>query len=171
MLRNSDFGFSLIELLVVLLLLALVGSSALVMVQYPLRQSRRETMVARLQQVDSLARSMARRGQLSSISIDCDKMKVELKDEGTGRTVMMLDGRVGKVPFHSVYLLGQPRSQAIARISYETPGVCRSYAISIGDRDRAEAYWIIFAGLSGESLRFSGGENELLAIMTPAHKK
>lgn len=161
-------AFSLVELLVVLTLLALASSAALVMVRYPLAQTRRETLMVQLEQLDGLARDLARKGKTCSLEINADSGGIVLLQSEPDRSIGKIDGQNAKLAISDFCIPSEPRSQSQASIEFLSPGVSPSYAVAFGNRGDADMYWVVFSGLSGECMRYTGSENEVRAILTPA---
>jgi prepilin-type N-terminal cleavage/methylation domain-containing protein len=155
-------AFSLVELLVVLVLLALIGSASLVMVRYPLAQVRRELAVTQLSELDAFARDRSRNGERMVVRIDCGRQFVELIDS-RGQSLASFDPELVNVKLEGIVTQGyggQP--QSTVEIEYTDMGVCTSFAVRMKGLRSGED-WLIFLGLSGQVVR--GGQDRVHSML------
>lgn len=142
-------GFTLLEVLVVLTILALVTAMAAVRLQEPYRIARREEALRRCEFIDSQARAHAR-----TVGGDCE-IVISLKQQRihacrkTGDTARHFEFAIpAGLSLQRVLTPTEDLASGIARIDVSSCGATATYALGFGDAEGAE-YWLLFAGVTG----------------------
>ena len=145
-------GFSLIELTMVLLILAVIAAGAALRVQAPLTTARATEAVDRIRQFDRLTRAAAyRQDRPLSLIVDLSAGRLERTDQA-GRSVsgdpLRLDGRC-----RIARLLVRDRALSAGRVVVPCSrrGLTPSYALAVDTPGRRQ--WLLFAGLTGEMIQ------------------
>ncbi|MBX9654960.1 prepilin-type N-terminal cleavage/methylation domain-containing protein [bacterium] len=146
-------GFSLVEVMVVLLLVSLMFGTMVVTFRTPYQRAQQSQAIARVTQMDRLARILARRNGGVLLVVDTNK--------GEGR-ILDLKGDKNKQPLHvcsfgeeakltiylsSASLIHRPKPEE--RIPYDANGYCSGFAASI-ESAHSGLIWIYFAGGSSD---------------------
>ncbi len=145
-------GFTLIELTMVLLILAVIAAGATLRVQAPLTTARAGEAVDRIRQFDRLTRAAAyRQDRPLSLIVDLSAGKLERTDEA-GRSVdggpLQLGGRC---KIARVLVRGRQRSAGRVTVPCSRRGLTPSYALAVDIDGRRQ--WLLFAGLTGEMIQ------------------
>ncbi|MCA9214504.1 MAG: prepilin-type N-terminal cleavage/methylation domain-containing protein [Planctomycetales bacterium] len=152
------YGYTLLELMVVVALLAIAVATATVKLVAPYRLAQAESVLEHLADVDRLARSLSKRSQGDiQLQVDGDTLYltrnlgeripsavIELQPHFEFRRFRMLDGQ----------------NDSIVRFSNR--GTSATYAIELLDRND-KRIWLAFLGLTGEALEIESEKeiNEL----------
>jgi len=146
-------AFSLVELAVVLVILAIMAAAVTLRAHGPMRQCRMEDVVDRVVQYDYLTRSQARQhGRAMHLVVDLNEgqlRRTDVKEErafGTELT-MPRDFRVGRLLVRDGDLSAGSVSIAVGEHGW-TP----SYAVRL-DGPGGRKQWLLFLGLTGQALR------------------
>ena len=146
-------GFTLIELSIVLLLVALMAGAVALRIEGPLRRNTLEDLCDKIADLDRTTRQMARlqdrplwlvfdggAGQIRRID-ECGEMVGTAFEIPDGFTVAQLQ------------LRGQ-RLAATACIPFAAAGASPTYAVCLQDRNHAPR-WLAVAGMTGEVTEFA----------------
>lgn len=151
-------GYTLLELMIVVTLMALVVGTASVKLVAPYRMAQADSILERIQSVDRLARRVAKRKR--------DKLTLQATDN----TLFLSDRRGVRLPSSVIPLrphfelirfrqLGGDNDQVV---EFNGRGQSPTYAIELSDRIE-DRHWILFLGLTGEAIPLDS-ERELEEI-------
>ena len=142
--RVKSRGFTLIEFLVALLLLALLTAAVGLSFGSSVRQVRADDSIAAVRQFDADARSAATaRGEAVRIVFDLSQKTVSRFD---GSSLSQLRARINVPTVSEVRVADQFLADGLVDLDFSRNGYSRSYAVHVGDR------WISVAGLSGQTI-------------------
>ena len=153
-------GFTLIEIMVAVLLLALLASAVTLSFGAPLRRARAAQAVDQIRSIDSAARQAARRfNRPMTLSIDLDSGELECRDSTRGGAAMFRAALPASHRIEEVRTPGQRVNGGGETLQISPGGYSRSYAI------RLPGAWIMVSGLSGQ-LRVIDDENQIDSIFS-----
>ena len=142
------FGFTLVELLAVVVLMSLLSAAATVMVRLPLAKARREHSIAQLRVLDSIARDRAQRGELVRLEFDTHQRIARLIDH---KHRELLSPVVMGTTQDIVVVVGAgERSDSRRHISYDQFGTSRTFAIRVGPPKGTNG-WLLILGMTGQT--------------------
>ena len=155
---NDCRGFTMIELITVLVLLSLVTGTVTFSLRGNIANSRAEFAIEKLQLVDRQLRDSAiRSGRTSALRIDLARGKMTRSIRGQQETV--IEDSIPALRFRSP-VIDTDEDQAV--VQFLPDGTSMTYAICLRQSAKART-WLIFAGLTGQSLVTSdAGEVEQL---------
>ena len=148
---NRHRGFTLIELTVVLLILAIVAGAVTLRMQAPLYNARMRDVVDGISQFDHLTRTAAKeQDRPLRLVIDLDENFLTRAD-GRGKELDIPPFRIPK-GFRIKTLLVRHReiSGGKAMVRCSRKGLLPSYALAITSGKRTQ--WILFTGLTGHRI-------------------
>jgi prepilin-type N-terminal cleavage/methylation domain-containing protein len=148
---RKNRGFSLVELTLVLLLLALVAGAVTLRVQGPLRRSRMQDALDQVRGFDRLARHFAaEQDRPIRLVIDLDTQKFWRAEKGKDAPL----GSVFELPSGVAVTKVRLGSEELAAGRVELPcsraGLTPSYALCVSG-PKNDLRWLLFSGLTGES--------------------
>ncbi|MCG8648616.1 MAG: prepilin-type N-terminal cleavage/methylation domain-containing protein [Pirellulales bacterium] len=148
--RYRAAGFTLIELMVVIVLLGLLAASAAMMVRLPLEQARLQQSISQLRVLDALARERAKQGATIQLLLDLQENSARLVDH-RGQEVAPAMRLMGGNQF--IGLLGlEKRSETLRWIAYDRFGTSSSFAVRIGSgAEQEREQWLLILGMTGQS--------------------
>lgn len=151
-------GFTIVELIAVLVLLSLVAGTVVFSLRGNVANSRAELAIEKLQLVDRQLRdSASRSGRASSLRFDVSRGKVARSVRGARDLVIEDD--IPVLRFRSKDLDADGGQVAV---QFLPDGTSPTYAVCLRQNGQARK-WIIFAGLTGQALVTSdAGEVEQL---------
>lgn len=154
-------GFSLVELLVVLIILSLIASTSLVMVRRSLRSTRSEYVITRLTELDALARGFAKRGHASVLRFDAELGLIEVQSAEGENTVppLRMDNRGLRLA--GVRRASRATLQRRGSITFQAGGFSETYVVEL-HRSSSDPVYLAFLGLSGQSYRLNLTEAEAM---------
>jgi prepilin-type N-terminal cleavage/methylation domain-containing protein len=161
-------AFTLIETMLVIALLGVLAMAAVVKLWEPLRSSRSEDVLRRLQAADETTRQSSRRSNgVAVVVYDLDRGLLLRTGSagGEGDIVMRLPEGYR---LETVRLAGRTSASGDVAIEYRD-GRSPSYAVEVVGPDRSSR-WLVFAGLTGQLTRLTD-EREveaLFAALSPA---
>lgn len=139
-------GFTLLELMAVLVIIAILSGAVVLTMAGRLRSARMADVVAKLQDLDRWTRYDARRfARPANLAFDFER-GVACRDAGQRSRIVTLP------PGYSLVGLRDSRGMfrgGETQIECSADGRTNSYALAIAGPDHSEA-WIVFAGLTGE---------------------
>jgi len=155
-------GFTLLEVMLAVLVLALLTGVAAMSFRKPLERARERDLIAQIRSADATARLESRRFS-RAVEVVIDPEASEIARRGTD----------GNESFHAMIprpyvikeiCIGTRRTSGREVIRYSASGLSRSYAVHVnGPRfDR----WLVFAGLSGEVTEIAD-ESQVQQILAP----
>ena len=156
-------GFTLVELMIVLVVMALLSASAVTMVRQPLANARRQQSISRVRSLDALARERAR--QESKVRLVFDPQRntarlIDAQDREIGSPLQLL----GNDRFLS--LLGTKNGSGPSRsVGYGRFGTSASFAVQLGSEPR-QSEWLLVLGMTGQSYVIND-EETVRAILKP----
>ncbi len=142
-------GFSLLELMAVLLIMAIVAAAVTLRMQGPLRQSQTAEVIDRIRAFDEITRTYARQqDQTLQVMVDMSANKLG-RTNSAGQAV----GAGLELPkgcsFNSVSLATDRAHGGKALLVCGNTGYTPTYCLEVQDAQR-QRHWLLFAGLSGE---------------------
>jgi type II secretory pathway pseudopilin PulG len=147
--RKIPFAFTIIELMVVVVLMALLATAAVLAFGRPLAAARWDDAVMQLRTCDASARTVAQRfARDVRIVIDLDE-----------RTLRRREGRdvVWRVPLPPRFRVEQVRlsdgtqtSSGVVEIPISTLGISQTYAVRLIGPEPGQDRWLNFAGMTGQ---------------------
>ncbi|NQU74915.1 MAG: prepilin-type N-terminal cleavage/methylation domain-containing protein [Planctomycetes bacterium] len=159
------FGFSLIELTVVLLIIAIAAAAVTLRVQQPMRLAQMREVLERMEQFDRLTRTYAREHDKAVwVELDLSTGRLSQMDESeSGRAT----GQAFKLPkgytICKLKFPGQDVSAGKAAVVYSRGGLGATYAMLLEDPQRRRR-WVLCTGLGGQVLQFDD-EREIRDIL------
>jgi prepilin-type N-terminal cleavage/methylation domain-containing protein len=145
----SRRGFSLVELMAVLLIMGIIAGAVALRIQNPLRKARMADVMGSLEQLDRSTRHAARQqGQAMRVLFDHAAGTVRRTDDqgrpaGSGEVVLP-DGYA----VEHLLVAGQDITTGAAVVRCTPMGVTPTYALLLNAGGRRQ--WIIVAGLTGQ---------------------
>lgn len=151
-------GFTMVELVTVLVLLSLVAGTVTFSLRGNIANSRAELAIEKLQLADRQLRdSASRSGRVSSLRIDVSKGRVARTVRG--ERDLVIEDDIPVLRFRSKDLDADGGQVAV---QFLPDGTSTTYAVCLRQNKQARK-WIIFAGLTGQALVTSDtGEVEQL---------
>ena len=147
-------GFTLMELLIVVSLLAIFVASVAVNYRGPLQEARLQNSQERLEDMDRRLRMVAcNQGQSLELQIDMEEGEFSLADRTERDTFTESYKLPGGVRLDAVYV-GQDRMfgrEAIVRFS--SSGTTPTYALGLTGK-KGRTRWLLFIGLTGQMTEF-----------------
>jgi prepilin-type N-terminal cleavage/methylation domain-containing protein len=139
-------GFTLIEMMAVIVVIGLLSTGAVISFSRPLAASRARNSIDQVKSLDSSARQFARTfGKPVEIVFDLSNQTIARRerDQIVFQTTLSRGVRIEEVRFAT-------RSESIGEVSIESSsaGLSRSYAVHLVGPQLDQ--WLIFAGLSGQ---------------------
>jgi len=177
-------GFTLLEIMLVVVLLALLAGAVTWSLAGQLRRSDRADVISRLEHADAMARVAARRHGPCVLRIDLDAQSLRRIDDrrGEGRAshtaVLPNDFGVKRVVTTTGRRDGtssrrsggaQQHTSGAVDIEYSRSGRSGAYALHVtGVRDDDEGLWLVFAGLTGQVTTLDNEDDveKLFALLT-----
>lgn len=138
-------GFTLVEILVVVALLAMVCSLAAMGIRYPLAAAERETFGERLRWLDATARTRSRRGDRCKLVIN-DK-NIELRCRRKPESTQFIAIPDGKNRSLIRFIGGETTGDGTREVAVDSFGLSQSYAYSF--RVKEDATWTLCLGCGG----------------------
>ena len=145
-------GFSLIELMMVLLILSVVLAAVTLRIQGPLHQSRMWNVVGQVSYFDRLSRRYAvEQDEPLRMVIDLDENRLYRMDgedeKQLGSAVVLPTG----FALSKVKTREEERTEGVVEVRVSRSGLSSSYAVRVsGPNERSR--WLLFSGLTGEML-------------------
>ncbi len=163
-------GFTLIEVMAALLILAIVAGAVALSVAGPRRSAETEDVLGELIHADRLARHTARRhGRAVELVFDLAAGRVERRwidgpDEESYRYELPKGFRFGEL-----ILADRRIASSSASVVCSRAGRTPTYALRI-DAPGGRRRWVLFAGLSGEATEIADERQleEILGLLTRA---
>jgi prepilin-type N-terminal cleavage/methylation domain-containing protein len=140
-------GFTIIEVLAVVMILALVSGVVGVRVNAVSASARTQAAVSTILEVDARARILARQGQSAILSLHADGTQLELRrvfeTEAIASRPLPSPLRV------TVHILNRP-SEVTQSIWYDRNGCTDDYSITITDPSTSDQHTLALYGISGQ---------------------
>lgn len=162
-------GYSLFELLVVLVLLALVAVGVLVSVKEPLRRARSQMALDEWKALDNQIRALAQRSN-RPVWLVVDSMRHTVERVNTDSQGHQLVQRLPMMgAWTTVLMSGTTIEMNVVRIPFWPSGQSSTYAVSIPEQ-RGRSQWLVLAGVTGQAVvvTHEATIDELLARARPA---
>jgi prepilin-type N-terminal cleavage/methylation domain-containing protein len=149
-------GFSIPELVVALLILAVLTSAVMLRVHSPLENARAEELVGRLGDFDRTTRTFARRGDRPlRLVVDVSGGRLSRMNTGTDEPAEI--GQALRLPsgcrIDAAYLGAERIGRGEMAIVVTRCGLTPTYALKLTWRDGRDV-WLLVAGLSGQMMSF-----------------
>lgn len=160
-LNRWRLGFTLIEMMVVIVLLALLVSMATFQLRGPLQDATYTGNIERLQFLDQQVRAHAQRfGQQSELIIDLDTggLASSGTSDASTENALRFTPR-GGTKIEGVLLADGSIHSGTAKIRISDRGQSATYALQLRS-PAGQQEWLLFVGLTGQSLRLKD-ENEI----------
>ncbi len=163
MVRVTDVrrGFTLVEMLVVLVLVGLLSGTAAVMVRQPLSRARRQFAISQLQLLDLTARERSRQGKWVRLTFDLKEQRVELRDERGESRGQPLVLKRKEEQIHRI-LGAEKNADDTFSITFDRYGMSPTYAVGVG---ASEPDWLLVLGVTGQTYLFKDA-NEIQTIIS-----
>jgi type II secretion system protein H len=150
--RTSSVGFTLVELVAVLTIMAILAGAASLSLRGPHQTARLEGAVERLTMVDRQVREHARRyGRCEQLTICPNTGRIAAVAPDGQKTLIapfQLDGRVIEQ-----VAIGERRSDCDeVTIDYSAQGRSATFAMRLRGPD-GKSHWLLFAGATGQTVR------------------
>jgi prepilin-type N-terminal cleavage/methylation domain-containing protein len=142
-------GYSLLELLVVLVLLTLVAGGVMVSIKEPLRRARGQLALDEWQALDGQLRELARRTQRPVRLVVHVRRRIleRVSDDDQGRSVTQSLPLAGS--WSRVAKSGTESKDDDLHIPFWPDGRSATYAVEIPDA-HGRPIWLVFAGVTGQ---------------------
>lgn len=149
-------GFTLVELLAVLGLMAMLGAAAVAMVHLPLSKAHCACSIAKIHVIDSIARERARKAGELSLVFDSKRSLLSLVDQ-SGQTVIAPVTLSGKQRF--LGFVGADNNHAgLHLVDYDQLGTSKTFAVEIGESKKQSA-WLLILGMTGQAYELKERED------------
>lgn len=150
--RFARSGFTLIEVTIVCVLLAMIASIAAISLSGRVSAANRRNAIERIEAADRLARQLARTtGLPSTLKFDeADNEIHVLVNRRVQRTFRLSDGIV-------IESVRQQRSRS-RDVQVSPLGQSLTYAVAVSQRKDQQAQWVVVAGVSGHTMRTENAE-------------
>jgi prepilin-type N-terminal cleavage/methylation domain-containing protein len=140
-------GFTIIEVLAVVMILALVSGVVSVRISAANRTAERQASASMIRELDAHARLLAQQGQSIVLSVHDDGTHLELRRVFETEAIAT---RLLPSPFTlTVRSFSQP-SENVHAIAYDTCGCCGDYLITIADPTSSDSHTLALYGISGQ---------------------
>lgn len=151
--RHGRSGFTLIELIVVVAIMALLYASAAMMVRQPLEHSRWGHVVAQLEALDESARLRSRRSGPHSLVFDQANGRVTIQDRSgveVGPALVLPTG----LAITSVVTPERSQAENLGArrqtvVQFDRYGVASSYAVRVKSTETSRP-WLVVTGMVGQ---------------------
>ncbi len=142
-------GFTLLELLVVLVIIALLTAVVAVRLQGPYQSARLEDALQRIEFTDTQTRAHARASSTScQIVWEMDRGLL-YSQEREGETARHFEFKLpGSLKIRRLLSAQFDAGSGTVRIEVSPRGVAPTYAVCVGARDNSHR-WVLFSGLTG----------------------
>ena len=145
-------AFSLIELSVVMLILAIAAAAVSLRVRGPLQQAQMKDLLGQIVQFDYLTRTYARQhDQPVIVSVNLDAGLISRTSADGSRTVGGQLELPSRCRIGQVVLAGEAMDRGSAVIRCSRRGLTRSYAMRI-EETNGPIQWVVISGLTGDAL-------------------
>jgi len=146
-------GFSLIELLVVLTLIAVVSATATVSLREPYRRARLEHAVDQLAMADQQARGRARRlDRPCRLVYDLDQNEVRISDGSRGKTSPTVVRTGRGVQIDRLLRKGDRQTNGAPWVEVRSQGTTPTYAVRVRTA-KDQCTWLFYCGVTGQVTR------------------
>lgn len=162
--HTAESGFSLVELVTVLLILALAATATATFMRWPLAKAMAENSISRIAEMDSLARAMGHADRDIVLAIDCVKQTIAIKHSSTGSrsTIKMIT--FDKPILKSVLVQGDSSPRSRAEVAVYRSSITSSYAVKFASPN-ARQEWICISGFTGQVKRHSESDTEISRLL------
>jgi prepilin-type N-terminal cleavage/methylation domain-containing protein len=168
--RRAPRGFSLAELSVVLLILAIAATAVTARYGGRLRGAEFEDVLDEMEAFDALTRTYARRHDRAlRVMVHLSGGRIERIDETTDDEVGTRLVLPGTCRIAELRLAGERARLGQAGLHVTSRGIAPTYAMRI-DGPNGRRAWLVFAGLTGEVFR-SEDEETVHAILEAAEAR
>ncbi len=156
--RHNRSAFSLIELTVVLLILAISAAAVALRIHEPLGRARLDELVAEIGEFDALTRRYARENDRSvRLLVDLGAGRMGRSDEGGGEELGRSLELPGRARIARLWIGEREIGIGAASIGCSRRGLTPSYAMVLED-EAGRKRWILVAGLSGQVIELESDE-------------
>jgi prepilin-type N-terminal cleavage/methylation domain-containing protein len=161
--RPDHAGFTLLEVIVVLVLAALLATSAVISLQSATHAATVTELLERIKNFDRITRSAARSsGRSMQIHFDLSKDQLRRTDVVTMETVGSTLAWTSEVRVEQVVLPQQSRGTPAMELRCSERGMMPTYVVKVSTSAGAEA-WLLILGATGQTLE-SPNEREIREI-------
>jgi len=165
----NNYGFTLLELTVVLLVLALIAGTAMLNLSGPVRQARLHDTLDELAAFDELVRSYSiAHHKPSVLEIDLENNTLA-RNSTENASLSVLRSLPERFKMNAVYTTAKKIEDSNVSIMYSALGFSRSYAVRLEDSAN-QRVWIYFSGLTGETQTYEK-EEDVQAIFATWHAR
>ena len=162
-------GFTLIEMMIALIVLALLTAAALLSFSGPVERARMVEAVEQVKYLDASSRDLARRfGRNVQIVFDLSDGTIQRRD-GRGREASFSTHVASPIRIEAVRTLGERKDYGEISIDVSSLGISQTYALKVTGPQGSR--WILVSGLGGESQVLSDDaqvENIFAKVAPPA---
>ena len=145
-------GFTLIELMVVVVIIGLITTSVVLRTGGITHQARVKWSIDRIQSTDQLLREFSyRNNQLANLEFELGQGALKYyfnNDEKTGTTYQLSRGIKILGYLNRDKFLDQDSHETL-NVSYSLQGTTTTYALQIGQTSQ-DSIWLLFSGLTGQ---------------------
>jgi prepilin-type N-terminal cleavage/methylation domain-containing protein len=145
-------GFTLIEVLAVLVILSVIAAAAVYTVRFPIQTARMDLAVQQLTLLDNQIRQHAQRfGHVAQLTIDLDQATLYWT-ETAGDRLMAHSHRLEGARLDRFASATRRADRGRVMIAYRTNGETPSYAVRLRS-GRGPSKWLLFVGLTGQTVQ------------------
>jgi type II secretion system protein H len=164
-------GFTMIEILAVMVLLGLAAGVVAVNIRGPMREASLEEVVERIVDFDGQTRAIARRkGRPLRLRVDLTAGRLSRSDAETGEELGAPAVVLGGWRVEELRVRDEPIGSGTATLSVSRRGLSQSYALLLVG-PHGERRWLLCAGLSGHFTQYDShdGIENILGEATRDH--
>ncbi|WP_197455953.1 pilus assembly FimT family protein [Stieleria neptunia] len=145
---RSRVGFTLVEILTVVVIVSLLAGVALVSVSVPLRRSQADAAIAEFRSLDLTARLRSSAGLGGWIAINSAEKEIVYSESDVRQGQRRVQLPAGTL-IQRVRGLSRNGSRSYV-VRYSNQGTSQTYAVEIAAKGN-RARWLLFLGLTGQS--------------------
>lgn len=162
-------GFTLIEIVVAVAIMALLATAAAFSFSRPLHRARAVEAIEQIRYLDSSSRDFARRfGRNVQIAFDLSENAIERR-EGTSHDATFSAQIASPLRIEAVWTAGRRINDGEAIIPVSSLGISPTYAVKLSGPQGER--WVVVTGLAGETATYSDDEQIQAIFSTIAPRR
>jgi prepilin-type N-terminal cleavage/methylation domain-containing protein len=159
--RGARAGFTLIEIVIAVLIMALLATAAALSFDRPLNRARTLEAIEQVRYLDASSRDFARRfGRSVEIAFDLSENRLERR-EGAGHEAAYGVNVASPMRVEAVWTGREQIEDGEVMIAVSAKGLSQTYAVKLNGPEGVR--WVLVSGVSGESAVY-GDDEQVRAI-------